>query len=542
MSRTVADLVLTGGLVTTMAEDGTGVPAEAEALAIVGDRIAAVGTADEIDGWTGPDTRIVDLAGRRVVPGLIDTHVHFARAGFTWNDEVRWGTVTSLAEGLALIAERARSTPAGTWIMVIGGWDPAQFSERRHPTRDELDEAAPEHPVMIQHLYSYGMLNSAALARVPLARAIDEGIDPATVETDDAGTPTGLVRTMTALRWLYAQLPVPSLEEQVASTAAAGRELATFGVVGLIDGGGANTGPDVYRPLFETWRRGELVPRVRLTVHSSGPGREEEDLDGITRFVHPRQGDERLSVLGVGEIMMWPMHDGVDRLPDLAQEHRDRIEAILRSCAERGWTVQMHLFRPETTDVVVDMWRRIHADIPLSDLRWTIVHGESVTAEHAEVLASMSAGVICEAILRMEGEHIAELWGADAVRAAPDVRALQAAGVRIAAGSDGMRVATYNPFATLQWLTTGRSLSGTQIWDESVVLDRHEALALLTTQSAWFSFEEGSRGRLQPGFLADVAVLDQDYLEVDASELPAIRADLTVIGGQVVHDASAQAR
>ena len=539
MNVTHADLVLIGGLVTTMA-DGDGSEEEAQAIAISGDRIAAVGTNEEIEAWVGPGTERIDLSGRRVIPGLIDAHVHFARAGFTWNDEVRWGTVRSLEEGLDLIARRADEVPAGTWIRVIGGWSPAQFAENRHPTLDDIDRVAPDHPVFVQYLYEYGLLNSEARARVPLERAVDEGVDASTVDVDESGRPTGVIRTLPSLKWLYAQLPVPAFEEQVASTAAAGHEFVSFGVTGVIDGGGANTGADVYRPIFETWRRGELIPRVRLTMHSSGAGEEETEVGGYLRFQHPRLGDDVLSVLGVGEIVMWPFHDDFGRPPSATDDDVTRLEELLRRCAEAGWTVQMHLMHPETTDLVIDLWSQIHADTPIDGLRWSIVHGQSITPDHTARLAGMGCGVISEALLRMGGEHAIEIWGEDRVAFAPHIRKLQEEGIRVAVGSDGLRVATYNPFATLQWLITGRSLAGAQIWDAGNVLDRHEALALLTREAAWFSFEEDTRGRIQPGYLADLAVLSDDYFSVPDTELPEIRSAMTLVGGRVVWDAAAR--
>lgn len=531
MAHRAADTVILGGRITTMRTDNIN---DAEALAINGDRISAVGTTAEITELVDDQTLVLDVDGRTVIPGLIDAHVHFARAGFTWNNEVRWGTVTSLQQGLDLIAERARNIPKGEWITVIGGWHPFQFRENRHPTIEDLDRVAPDHPVFVQFLYTYGMLNSVGRSRVPLERAIDEGVDPATMDFDGTGSPTGIVRTLPSLKWLYSQLPAPTFEDQVQSTIAAGHEFARFGITGVIDGGGANTGADVYGPIFETWRRGELTPRVRLTMHASGPGEEETEVGGYLRFIPPRVGDERLSVLGVGEIVMWPFHDNLNRPPQSTPENIDRLETLLRQCAESRSTVQMHLIHPETTDLVVDMWDRIHQKTPIDDLRWAIVHGESLTSEHCERLASMGVGVIGEAVLRMGGDQYVEDWGAERFEYAPNLRELRAAGVKVAVGSDGLRAATYNPFATLQWLTTGQSLTGLQVWSQDNVLDRLSALSLMTREAGWFSFEEAERGVLEPGRLADVSVLSDDYFDVPEAELPDLRSDLTMVGGDVV--------
>ncbi|MDH3308125.1 MAG: amidohydrolase family protein, partial [Acidimicrobiia bacterium] len=371
MARRPADTVIVGGRVTTMRTDEIN---DAQALAVSGDRVAAVGSESEIRALIDDETLVIDVGGRTVIPGLIDAHVHFARAGFTWENEVRWGTVTSLAEGLSLIAERADSLPPGEWITVIGGWHPFQFAEKQHPTIEDLDRVAPDHPVLVQFLYEYGMLNTLGKEFVPLERAAAEGVAPDTVEQDDRGAPTGVVRSQHSLKWLYAQLPVPSFEDQVRSTIAAGREFARFGITGVIDGGGVNTGPDVYGPIFEVWRRRELTPRVRLLMHSGGPGAEEAEIGGYLRFIPSRVGDEKLSVLGVGEVILWPLHDHVPRPPTITPENVSRAEAIFRDCAGSGRTVQMHIIHPDTTELVIDMWSRVHASTPIDGLRWTIVH------------------------------------------------------------------------------------------------------------------------------------------------------------------------
>ncbi len=531
MTQRPADSVIIGGRITTMRTDEVN---DAEALTISGDRVAAVGSAAEISDMIDEETRVIDVEGRTVVPGLIDSHVHFARAGFTWNNEVRWGTVTSLAEGLDLIADRARALPPGEWITVIGGWHPFQFAEKQHPTIEDLDRVAPDHPVLVQFLYEYGMLNTLGKELVPLGRAPSDGVDPDTIDYDDQGAPTGVVRSQHSLKWLYAQLPVPSFEDQIQSTIAAGQEFARFGITGVIDGGGVNTGPDVYGPLFEVWRRGQLIPRVRLTMHSSGPGAEEAEIGGYVRFIPPRVGDKKLSVLGVGEVMLWPLHDHVARPPTITPENVSRAEAIFRQCATSGRTVQMHVIHPDTTELVIDVWSRVHASTPIDSLRWTIVHGISLTEEHYDRLAAMGVGVIGEAMLRMGGDKFVEIWDPKRFTFAPNLKKLRSAGIKVAVGSDGLRAATYNPFATLQWLTTGTTLSGLQVWNPDNTLDRVSALSLMTREAPWFSFEEDERGVLEPGRLADITVLSEDYFSVPASELPQIRSDMTMVGGEIV--------
>ncbi len=533
MNHRPADVVLRGGRITTLSSSES-TPDEATALAIIGERVAWAGDDDAVGSWIGPATMVVDLEGRRVVPGLIDAHVHFVRAGFTWLDEIRWGTVDSLAEGYDLIAEEVRSKPAGEWIRVIGGWHPTQFVENRHPTKAELDELAPDHPVIVQFLYEWAIVNQAALERIDWDSAADWNVDPETLEKDADGNVTGRVSTMPSLRWLQAQLPLPDLERQVESTRAASREFSSFGITGLIDGGGSNTGPDRYDAVYESWRRGELSVRVRTTVHPSDPGTEEEQIGGFLRYSHARQGDRMLQVLAIGENILFAVGDSFARLPDLSEKQLDRCRAIFEACAAKRWTVQMHMIRPEKTAAMLDLWREVHEKHDISDLRWAIVHGTSLTEDDIPTLKELGIGVLPEALLRLEGDEVTGYWGEERLRAAPPVKAFREAGVPVAVGSDAMRVASHNPFTVLQWLVTGQTLSGRQVWDPQRTLDRRSALECISASATWFSFEEHDRGRLEPGHLADLAVLTADLFEVDEADIPAIRSDMTMVGGRVV--------
>ncbi len=531
MAQHASDLVVTNGRITTLATDGS-TPATAEALAVRNGRVEWVGQDTDAGDWIGERTTVLDLGGRSVIPGIIDAHVHFVRAGLTWNDELRWGTVSSLAEGLEQIRQRAASQPEGTWIRVVGGWHPSQFEENRPPTREELDRVAPEHPVLVQYLYEWGMVNAVGHRMVNWDGASDDGVDPSTIDLDDAGNPIGVVRTLPSLRWLQAELPVPELEAQVASTEAASREFLSYGVTGVIDGGGSNTGPDKYDAVYEAWRRNLLGIRVRMTMHASRAGAEEDEFAGYFRFAHARQGDGFLKLLGIGEQILVTTSDDFDRTSQLPAQ-LDRVTAVLREAARRRWTVQMHMIRPDTLDLVLPIWQEIHREHDIRALRWAIVHGTGLATRHFEVLQEVGAGVITEALLRLCGEDALDYWGAEALEWAPPVRQLQAAGIPVAVGSDALRVASYSPFATLQWLTTGQSVVGTQLWHPDNVLDLDEALALMTADASWFSFEDHERGRLQPGHLADFVALSHHLADLAPSEFTDVRSDLTVVGGEL---------
>lgn len=534
----VPDLVLANGRVTTLAAVGNVSP-DIDAIAIRAGRIQAVGTSSEMTRLAGPGTEVIDVERRRVIPGLIDSHVHFVRAGLTWKDETHWERLLDLGACLRTIQDAAASRPPGTWIRVIGGWHPGQLIEGRPPEQEDLDRAAPDHPVVVQFMYEWGMLNSRAIEALGLTREMADRVDPAAFDRDASGAPTGMIRGMAALRWMYAHLPQLTFEEQVASTSALSREFSRMGITGLIDGGGVNSGPDVYRPIYEVWRRGDLTTRVRLTIHASEPGAEAAEYAGYLRYVHPRFGDGLLQVLGLGEIILYAIHDSETRLPNLSPRVLEQLGDVFEPFAARGWPLQIHTSRPETIAAVLDLWEHVNRRHPIGNLRWSLVHAECLDISQIQRLAALGCGVLTPSLFRFGGDAMIEAWGPERLASAPPLRALLNAAVPVGGGTDAMRVASYNPFAALHWYITGLTVTGQRTRDDTNRLTREEALRLYTRSGAWFSFEEEERGSLEPGKLADVAVLDSDYMSIPEEEIPEIGADLTVLGGRVVWASSA---
>jgi len=530
------DLVLLNGKITFPADMG-GRPHQSEAIAIRSGRVLTVGANDDLAALAGQATTVVDVEGRRVVPGLIDSHVHFVRAGLTWNDETRWERIHDLEEGLGLIREAAQARPLGTWIRVIGGWHPNQLAERRGPTREELDRVAPGHPVVIQNQYEWGVLNTLAVKAVGLTSEVADTVGPMSFDRDGDGRPLGIVRGMASLRWLYAQLPIPSLEEQVSSTAALSRELARFGITGVIDGGGINSGPDIYHAVYEARRRDQLRTRVRLMIHASGPSVEREEYEGYLRYVHPLVGDPLLQVIGLGEIVLYAIHDSESRPPSLTRESREDLHWICARFAAARWPVQIHACRPETVEAVLDCWEAVDREHPIGDLRWGLVHAECLEPSTIERLRRLGAGALIPSLFRFEGDSMLEAWGEERMRTAPPLRAILNAGVPLGGGTDALRVAPYLPFTALRWYTDGLSVSGQRTRDDANLLSREEALRAYTAAGAWFSFEEKTRGSLEPGRLADLAVLRGDYFSVPIEELANLESELTLLGGEPVWSA-----
>ncbi|MER6827960.1 amidohydrolase [Streptosporangium sp. NPDC000563] len=525
-----ADLILVDGDITT----GAG-GRRVSGLAVRAGRVLAAGSTDEIRRYADSGTRVVDLGGRCVIPGLVDNHIHFVRAGLTWNSELRWERCPSLAAGLRTIAETAGTRTPGEWVLVIGGWHERQFPEGRGPDLAELDEVAPDRPVFVQMMYDWAQVNTAGMRATGLTAETARAAGAHLFEWDGHGRPTGRVLGMEGCKWLYARLPKETLEAQIASTARLSRDLNRFAVTALIDGGGVNTGPDVYEAVYEVDRRGDLTVRTFLTVHASARGREAEEIAGYLRYGRPRHGSDTLRLLGFGEVVLYGLHDRVHTRVDVTDADRAELIRVFTDLAAGGWPVQMHAHRPEVIETVIAACEEVNTRHPLAPLRWGIVHGEMINPAQVGRIRALGLGVLTQSLLRFLGDQVVGAFGAERVRDAPPLRALLDAGVPVSAGTDAMRGASYDPFTSLHFYLTGRTIGGDRIVADENLLDRDEALRLYTRGSAWNCFAEHEIGALEPGFRADLAVLSDDYFTVDVNKILTLESELTLLGGRPVY-------
>ncbi|MET9357272.1 amidohydrolase [Streptomyces sp. NPDC006617] len=512
------------------------------ALAVRDGKIAACGSDAEIRALAGSHTTVTDLRGRRVVPGLIDGHMHAVRGGATWQSELRWTDMPDLATALATIRVAAEATPAAEWIRVVGGWHPCQFAEPREPTRAELDALAPEHPVYVQALYETAVLNSAALR----AAGIDATTpDPAggRFERDRlTGDLTGRVFGMGAFNRVLGAVPPVTPERERHSTAAMFDELHGLGLTGIVDAGGFGMPPERYRPLFDLWREGQLSMRMRLFLSAAEAGREHEQLDQWMRHSSPRFGDGMLRFSGIGEVVHYGCHDfeGLEEfsIPDDAARDFERIS---RSAAERGWPMHVHAVLDESIDRILTCWEAVNRRIPLAGLRFSLAHADRISSRNLRRLSALGAGVVLDNHQVFKAASSEKAWGKGSLTGTPPIGDMIAAGIPLAGGTDATRASSHNPWLSLWWLITGNSADGVPRRAARHRLTRRHALQCYTAGSSWLSFEENSRGQLCPGAHADFAVLSEDYFAVPEERIPLIRSELTVIGGEVVHTSGALA-
>lgn len=500
-----------------------------EAVGVSGGQIAAVGTRLDVADQLGRSFDEIDLDGHTAIPGLIDSHIHSVRAGLTWNDYVRWDGVTSLADGLALLRKAAAVQPAGTWLRVVGGWHPGHFSEGRGPTVAELNDVSDQHPIYVQLLYENAVLNDAASSFLPES-------DPpgGSIERDESGAPTGFIMGPGAFASILSQIAMPDRASQVASTKALATEFNSLGITGVIDPGGFGVGPQTYGPLFDVWRAHELTVRTRLYLVPGGRGTEVEDAREWVKYIQPGFGDDMLRYTGFGEILSFGCHDMEGVRPfTMSDDAKADLREITTMLAVAGWPIHMHAIFDATISDILDIWEPIHAEIGLP--RTSFAHAEpmSVASLHRAKALGMGVAIQDRMIWRMADS--AALWGEEVAANAPPLRDILELGIPLGGGTDATVVAEIDPWRSIWWLVTGESVDGAPPRAERHRLSIEEALTAYTEGSAWFSLDEHSRGTLAPGMAADIAVLTEDVFELDSAALPTVAADLTILGGEVVH-------
>ena len=515
---------------------------EVEALGVKDGRIVAAGTTEELEGLAEAPTRRIDLAGRRVIPGLNDSHLHVIRAGLYYNLELRWDGKARLGSALEQLKEQVARTPPPQWVRVIGGWNEFQFAEGRMPTLEEVNAIAPDTPVFILHLYDCALLNGAALRACGFTKETPN--PPGGLMTRDRqGNPTGLLVAEPNALILYstiAHAPKLDFEDQLNSTRHFMREMNRFGVTSVSDaGGGGQNYPKDYGVVQELDRRGQLTLRVAYSLFAQKPGEELADYTRWLGMTAPGQGSEFLRVNGAGENLVWSAADFENFLqprPELRPTMESELEAVIRKLAENDWPWRIHATYDETIRRFLSIFERVHRDTPIDKLGWFIDHAETVAPETLERIKALGGGVAVQHRMAYQGEYFVRRYGVEEARKRPPIRKMLELGIPVGAGTDGTRVASYHPWTCLWWLVTGKTVGGLTLNpDESDRLSREEALRLYTKGSAWFSREGEVKGVLAPGKLADFAVLNNDYFEVEPDEIRQLESVMTVVGGKVVY-------
>jgi predicted amidohydrolase YtcJ len=536
---TTPELILTNGKITTLERTKP----EVEALAVAGGSVIATGPASEIMALAGPRTDVIDLNGRRVIPGLNDSHTHLIRGGLNYNMELRWEGVPSVADALRLLKAQTDRTPPPQWVRVVGGWSEFQFAERRMPTLQEINAAAPDTPVFILHLYGRALLNQAAIKVLGIGK--DTPNPPGgLIERDGRGEPTGLLVAKPSALILYstlAQGPRLPLTDQINSTRHFMRELNRLGITSVIDaGGGGQNFPEDYEVIRLLHDDGKMTVRVAYNLFAQKAGQELSDYERWIAMTKPGAGDSMMRMNGAGENLTWSAADFENFLeprPDLAPVMERELEAIVELLATNDWPFRIHATYDETIDRFLSVFERVNGKAPFAT-RFIIDHAETISERNIERIKALGGGIAIQHRMAFQGEYFVDRYGAKAAEATPPIALMLASGLPVGAGTDATRVASYNPWVCLYWLTQGKTLGGLTLTPARNRLDREAALVLWTKGSAWFSGEGGRKGALVPGAHADLAVLSDDYMTVPGEAIQFIESVLTMVGGTIVYGAA----
>ena len=534
-----ADLILRNGRFATLDRANP----NASAVAIGDGVFTAVGHDHAVMALAGSNTHIVDLKGRRVLPGLIDNHLHIIRGGLNFNMELRWDGVRSLADAMAMLKRQVAVTPPPQWVRVVGGFTAQQFAEKRLPTIEELNAAAPDTPVFLLHLYDRAFLNAAALRVVGYTKDTPE--PPAGEIVRDAhGNPTGLLLAKPNAAILYATLakgPKLPFDYQINSTRHFMRELNRLGLTGAIDaGGGFQNYPEDYAVIQKLADADQLTVRLAYNLFTQKPKGEKEDFLNWTKTSKYKQGGDYFRHNGAGEMLVFSAADFEDfrqPRPDMPPDMEPELDEVVRILAQNRWPWRMHATYDETISRALDVFERVNQDIPLEGLNWFFDHAETISDESMERIAALGGGIAVQHRMAYQGEYFVERYGRGAAESTPPIARMLKTGLKVSAGTDATRVASYNPWVALAWLVTGKTVGGLRIYPPQNCLDRETALRMWTEYVTWFSNEEAKKGRIAVGQFADLMVPDRDYFACADDEIADVTSDLTMVGGKVVFGA-----
>lgn len=543
-----ADLIVFNAKIST----GNRAQPEATALAVKNGRIYSVGADAAILGLKNATTRLIDAHSRRLVPGIIDAHIHVLN-DLAYNYNVRWDGVPTLGQALSMLREQAGRTPEGQWVKVIGGWSPYQFKENRFPTLDELRKAVPNRPMIVQYAYNQAFLNKQAMEALGVGTDRFPKLPDVEFEKDSRGNPTGVVHGYT---WLFLALetmvPQPGFDEQVSSVVSSVHGLNRFGVTTVIDNGGRWAYPEgqkVVSVLARDSRLNVRMPFVDLQLGAGGPvNMVDLELEAITKTAPISPGQNLypdlahgLEYRGAGEVLNGDVHDheNFDRPPVIIAPAKMRrfVEEDVKKLVQNRIPFRMHITYNENISPFLDALEKMNETVPLDGLRWSLEHAETITPENIARVKKLGGGIALDGKMALHADGFIKTYGREKALETPRLRLLVDSGIPLAMTTDAFRAATYNPWVAVSWMVTGKSVSGSEALAKDNRLTRAEALTLFTRGAAWFVNAESEMGAIAPGHLADFAVLDRDYFTVPEDQIKSVTSVLTVMNGKVVFGA-----
>ena len=523
-----ADVVLTNGKIITV-DDRFSI---AQAVAVRGDRIVAVGSNQDIARLAGPNTRRIDLGGKSVVPGMIDNHAHIMEEGRIWLEELRLDGITTRKQALDMIRAKAATLKPGEWVYVLGGFSVDQFTDNKKDfIREELDAVAPNNPVQLQFTRCCTYVNSKLIETMGL----DKKTDP-WIQRDGNGRPTGIISVEGAGAISRARPDAPESKYEPGAMAM----MKDMNRAGLTTVGGPCPAEDV--DAYRKWA-GEGRSSVRFYCLTSIPARNPGQVDAMLPKIADLkkatfQGSNYFDVYTYGEHLYQPVGDNMVAVKATATKADfDQWGRIAREIAKNGMAVNQHATLVGSIDGFLDQIEQINREYPVKNLRWSLIHLDQLNAQQIERMKKlgMYAGVQPRSTIMGDIFHRVHGQSADNT---PPFKAIQDSGIKWGLGTDAFEVNQYRPFTTLGFAVTGKMVGGDLVNKQTI--SREDALIAHTRNNAFFLFEEDNLGSIASGKLADLVVLDRDYLTVPADQIKDIQPLLTMVGGKVTWDAAAK--
>lgn len=537
-----ATLIITNAKVITLDD----AKPNAEAIAINNDKIVAVGSTAEILKYKTAKSTHIDAKGKTVIPGLYDSHLHVIRGGRFYNTELRWDGVKTLSRAFQMLKEQAQRTPEGQWVRVVGGWTEYQFEEKRKPTLDEINEATGNTPAFVLNLYGEAYLNKAGLKKLGITEDTPNP-NGGLIQKDRFGQPTGLLVAEPNAFILYstlAKLPELSTAEKVNSTKLFMSELNSFGVTSVMDaGGGFQNFPDDYAITDSLSKVNQLTVRLPYYLFAQKPGKELEDyqkwIDMVDIDAHDHDDKPtEYYVQGGGENLVasgGDFENFTKPRPELAPVMESQLKAVIATLVKNRWPFRLHATYNESITRFLNVIEKVNKETPLNGLIWFFDHAETVSDENLVRIKKLGGGIAIQHRMAYQAETFISRYGKKAALNTPPIRKMIDTGLKIGGGTDGTRVASYNPWIGLYWLVSGKSIGGTEFAAKENQLDRIKALKIYTQGSASLINQDKDRGTLKAGYLADIAILSDDYLSTDIEKIRGITSDLTILDGKVVY-------
>ncbi|WPO78314.1 amidohydrolase [Flavobacterium sp. KACC 22761] len=536
-----ADLIIYNGKIATMQKQNE----FAQAIAMKDGIILDVGTEKNIlSSYKSSETKLIDAKGKTVVPGLNDSHMHVIREGLNYNSELRWDGVKTLKRAMEMLKEQAARTPDGVWIKVIGGWNEFQFEEKRQPTIEEINAAVPDKPVFITYLYGKAFLNKKGIEVLKYTK--DTKYEGSLLEQDSNGNLTGLMYAKETPKAIYMTMGLTTKltpEERINSSIQFNHELNRFGLTSVIDAaGGSQNFPADYVTSLDLAKQNKLSLRISYYLFAQQKGKELQDYEKWVAETKINKNDNLIVANGyveegAGENIVASAADFENFLEPrivLSDEMETDLEPIIRLLVKNRWPFRLHATYGESIDRMLNVFEKVNKEIPFNGLRWFFDHAETITPSELQRVKKLGGGIAIQFRMYYQGELYNKLYGAPKTQL-PPIKKMLELGIPVGMGTDATRISTYNPWMSLHWLLTGKTIGGMQFWPKDQVLDKFTALQLYTSGSAWFSGEEKDKGKLIKGMYADMAILSDDYFSLKPDDIRKIESVLTIVNGKIVY-------